>query len=624
MPQMPAGHTGQGGQTSSISTGRARSTAPVLPRAAALVYCRVSTSRQAEEGTSLDSQETACVKHAEERGYRVARVSREVFSGAELWDRPLLSRDRADLKDGQFDALIAYATDRLSRDPIHLALIAEECARQNVALHFVSEPLDTSPEGQLIQYVKGYASKLEREKIRERQLRGKITRARTGRIHNYGPDLYGYRRDKAAAIRTIYEPEAAIVREIYRWVADERVPMRAVARRLNERGVPPPSAGKCTYADHRQARWGKNQVLRLLHNPAYKGDTVAWRWQRVGKNGLAVPRPAEDYIHLPEGVTPAIVPPEQWERAQRALAGRQNEGNHHATHAYLLTGYIWCARCGNRMQANLESAHTPHEMRTYRCSSRDKACGACGAKRVPADAVEAWVWERIATVLRDPETVAAEVKRRQERGPDATLAADLDTARRSAARCERKQGELMQRYDPDKTTFPWELVEREVKRLEDERIRWQKQAQTIEQRIADQARGVEQMASLKEYCARVAYNLDTFTFEEQRLALEALQVRVTANGRMWALTGAIPLDIPSGQDIAAATSESSHNISRLCPPEAATSSARLTCSCPRTSAKSKAYAASSSPASSETSPANGAMRSSPRRCPMSCASVSTG
>ena len=95
-------------------------------KGAALVYCRVSTTDQAVEGTSLDSQEALNVAHAERLGYAVGRITREVYSGAELWDRPKLSQDRTDLKAGHFAAVIFYATDRLSRDPIHLAILAEE------------------------------------------------------------------------------------------------------------------------------------------------------------------------------------------------------------------------------------------------------------------------------------------------------------------------------------------------------------------------------------------------------------------------------------------------------------------------------------------------------------------
>src|SRR5918998_4301956 len=85
----------------------------------ALIYCRVSTQKQEDEGTSLDSQAAACIAHAEKLGYRIGRITKEVYSGAELFDRPLLSRDRADIRAGMYKAVVVYAIDRLSRDIAH-------------------------------------------------------------------------------------------------------------------------------------------------------------------------------------------------------------------------------------------------------------------------------------------------------------------------------------------------------------------------------------------------------------------------------------------------------------------------------------------------------------------------
>ena len=59
---------------------------------------------------------------------------------------------------------------------------AEECQKVGAELLFVTEPLDTSPEGQLIAYVKGYAAQLEREKIKDRAIRGQRARAEQGRL----------------------------------------------------------------------------------------------------------------------------------------------------------------------------------------------------------------------------------------------------------------------------------------------------------------------------------------------------------------------------------------------------------------------------------------------------------
>src|SRR4028118_518814 len=87
----------------------------------ALVYARVSTTRQGEEATSLASQVEACTKHAETLGYKVAETVREVYSGAYLLDRPLLNEKRERIRAGAYDAVVVYDIDRLNRNVAHFA-----------------------------------------------------------------------------------------------------------------------------------------------------------------------------------------------------------------------------------------------------------------------------------------------------------------------------------------------------------------------------------------------------------------------------------------------------------------------------------------------------------------------
>ncbi len=161
------------------------------------IYCRVSTDYQQREGTSLTSQYEACLAKAKELGYEVPvdYVFKEARSGADF-DRPLLTEGRELIKSESIQALVCYATDRLARNPIHIAIVAEECQKHKVNLVFVSEPLDTSPEGQLIQYVKGYAAQMEREKIKDRSRRGRKARAKGGKLPTGRGVLYGYNYDK--------------------------------------------------------------------------------------------------------------------------------------------------------------------------------------------------------------------------------------------------------------------------------------------------------------------------------------------------------------------------------------------------------------------------------------------
>src|SRR5437762_1050763 len=107
----------------------------------AALYCRVSTTAQDEEGSSLQTQEAACRKYAAERGYVVddRHVYREVYSGVELWDRPQLTDVRTAARRGEVDIIIAYAIDRLSRDPVHLGVIISEADHHDVDVTFVTE-----------------------------------------------------------------------------------------------------------------------------------------------------------------------------------------------------------------------------------------------------------------------------------------------------------------------------------------------------------------------------------------------------------------------------------------------------------------------------------------------------
>lgn len=459
------------------------------------------------------------------------------FVIAELWDRPLLTRDRAALRAGEFQVIICYATDRLTRNPIHLALIAEECDRAGVNLIFVTEPLDTSPEGALIRYVRGYAAQIEREKIKERALRGKRERVKSGKVHSWGIEMYGYRRDKERGVRVIYEPEAIIVRQIFSLIVESGMSGCAVARLLNKRGVPTPSSGKRRYRDSNRGKfWCQTTVRVILRESAYKGEAEAWRWTRINRQ-IKV-RPECERVRLPEDVVPAIVSRELWEAAQVRLQANRTDWTRNQKRPDLLRGHVFCAVCGRRMAGEME-----HGKRwVYRCTSRFTPHGTCGGKRVPSAPCEDFVWERVSAILNKPEIITAELKRLQDEGPDAQLQADLESAKRKLTRIEKGQQRLINRFRQAEDDELWPLIEREIAQAEREKGQFKAVIAELESRLASQATSVSNLESLSAYCTRVRAQLETFGFEEKRLALEALGARLTAaRGREWGLEVTIPV-----------------------------------------------------------------------------------
>src|SRR3712207_6581749 len=97
----------------------------------AAIYVRVSSAGQ-EDNYSLGSQESACRAYVSEHGYETGPIYREVHTGTELWERPQLTILRDGIRRREVGAVIAYAIDRLSRDPVHLGVIISEADHAGV------------------------------------------------------------------------------------------------------------------------------------------------------------------------------------------------------------------------------------------------------------------------------------------------------------------------------------------------------------------------------------------------------------------------------------------------------------------------------------------------------------
>jgi site-specific DNA recombinase len=456
-----------------------------------------------------------------------------------LWERPKLTALREAVRAREVNVIVAHALDRLSREQGHIYILDDECTRHAVALRFVTEEFEQTAVGKVIRSVKAFAAELEREKIRERSLRGKRSLAESGKLHNGGPELYGYRRDKVARTRAIEEPEAVVVRLIFRLVGEEHASVRAVTRRLNEDGMPPPSAGKASYRDaDRAPRWVEAQVHRLLKNPAYKGEGYTWRFQGTKTNRDQY-RPREEWLPLAEGTTPAIVSPALWQAAQDQLAANTGADTRNERDPYLLRGHIYCAVCGSRLYAN-----GGRRRRVYRCSSRDKAGGPCGGTCVPADAIEARLWEQLSAAIRDPVLIYDQWQRAQASGPDPVLAEDRERITGQLARLARQQERLVRRLREAEDDETADLYEREIGQIGRERKGLTAALAQIDVRLAEQAETADQLGALVDYCARVGLHLADFDFDRKRLALRAFRIRVEANGVKdtdWHFTGSVPL-----------------------------------------------------------------------------------
>lgn len=233
------------------------------------IYLRVSTTEQAEEGFSISAQKERLKAYVVSQGWELSQTYEDGgFSGGTI-NRPSFNKLREDMKHKQFDLILVYKLDRLSRNMRDLSNLVHEMDEYGIYFKSATEPFDTTtPAGKLIFNMLGSVAEFERGMIAERVKMGMMQKAKEGKgmlgfNHPYGYDLVDGR-------LLINGEEAASVRFIFgRYVSGSS--LASIASELNSMGRPTKN-GKL---------WTKQTVLNVISNPLYAGfhrwSSIYWR-----------------------------------------------------------------------------------------------------------------------------------------------------------------------------------------------------------------------------------------------------------------------------------------------------------------------------------------------------------
>jgi site-specific DNA recombinase len=190
----------------------------------AVLYARVSGDDTKNEGRNLDGQIQMCREYAERHGWSVVAELAEDdrgASGAEL-DLPRLNEMLGMARRGEFDILVVREIDRLSRSLPKQLFIEDELKKHAVRVEYVVGEYADTPEGNFMKNVRAAVAELERLKISERAMRGRVQAAKSGSVQVAGHPPYGYDlvKEKGKFRLQINEEEAQIVRLIFRWYTE--------------------------------------------------------------------------------------------------------------------------------------------------------------------------------------------------------------------------------------------------------------------------------------------------------------------------------------------------------------------------------------------------------------------
>ena len=495
----------------------------------AAIYARVSSEQQREERT-IGSQTAALIEFARTRDLEVPKAwifEDEGFSGATL-ERPGLERVRDLAAEGQLEAVLVYAPDRLSRKYAYQVLLIEEFARQGVETLFLKAPQGTTAEDQLLVQFQGMIAEYERAQILERSRRGKRHRARAGEISVLSGAPYGYhyvrKGDEAPASYALIEAEARVVRHVYELYTVKGLSIGAVTRWLNDQGVATRKPG---------ARWERSMVWAMLRNPAYQGRAcfgktrVATR-QRVtralrlrgnmtSRNSANQERPREEWIEIP---VPALIAEETFARAQELLHENKVRARRRTIEPSLVQGVVSCRKCGYAL-SRTSTRSSARKIHYYRCIGSDawRHLGGplCDNRPVRQDLLDRIIWTEVVRLLEDPALIQQELDRRlaAARAADPTKQRE-QTLERDLVRVGKSIERLLTAYQEELLSLE-QLRERMPQQRQREKA-LRTELQSIAEQTRERAAYLRLAETLSAFLVRLRAAADTLDIiERQRI-----------------------------------------------------------------------------------------------------------
>jgi DNA invertase Pin-like site-specific DNA recombinase len=298
----------------------------------AIVYCRVSSDRQASEGHGLDGQERRCREYAVSHGLTVSHVFRDEGASGGTIDRPALQEMFAYLRRHRnVDMVLFEDVSRIARDmSAHIQILAE-ITRLGAAYQTVNQPIEDTAVGTFIHQslanVAEFHRRLNAQNVRSRMK----ARLQSGYWTFDSPPGYVYATVGGhGRLLVPVEPDAGIVREALEGFASGRFEGQSDVRQFLQ--------GRGLKTRNRSGVIHPEQVRRILTQVLYTGHLECRKWS----------------VPLTKAHHEPLIPLATFDRIQERLAQkpvvRQDRGD--LEHDFPLRGFVRCAGCGKFLTAS--------------------------------------------------------------------------------------------------------------------------------------------------------------------------------------------------------------------------------------------------------------------------------
>lgn len=464
------------------------------------IYIRVSTLEQALEGYSIGAQTEKLKAYCKAKSWTVTSIYTDPGYSGSNTERPGLKKLISDIQQKKIEMVLVYKLDRLSRSQKDTLFLIEDIFLKN-GIHFVSmnENFDTSsPFGRAMIGILSVFAQLEREQIKERSALGREARAKAGLFHGGSNIPIGYDYDPVTSQLIINEYEALQVKEIGQMFL-KGYTFNKIRKIMRSK-----------YTNRYGSWYSDSSVKSCLRSPVYNGKIIF--------NGKIFDGQHEAIF---DDITFNAI-----QARDKSLGSNLTGSQKNAFMAtQLLTGMIWCGKCGARYYSKRNSSkhpdHTPPQS-YYTCYSRGKSNRNliidpnCKNKNWNTKVLDQIIIDEIKKLAFD-ESYFNQIIEDNEVNNNIEILTDriLDI--------DKQIGKLINLYQLDGIDF--DLIKAKIAVLNEERNNLQREIDT-----ADAEEKAQAVTKCKEILATSTDILDNGSFDDKRLLIQSLIDKIIFDG----------------------------------------------------------------------------------------------
>ena len=355
------------------------------------LYERLSRDDEMQgESNSITNQKKYLEDYAVQHGFgNIQHFSDDGYSGTNF-NRPAFNSLLTEIEADRVGTVIVKDMSRFGRNYLQVGFYTEMMfPKKNVRFIAVNNGVDSANPAD--NDFTPFLNIMNEWFVRDTSKKIKAvlkSRGSSGNAHTSNIPPYGYLKDPENPDHWIIDEEAAeVVREVFT-LFSQGYGKTAIARMLNDRGIPNPTEYKRLHGLRYKQPKTKNSTLwkyfaisDMLVNEIYIGNMVQGKYGSVYyKTKQNKPRPKDEWYRV-EGTHEPIIDRELWDRVQALVAQKAKPFT--VGTIGLFARKARCMNCGYTMRSSKN--HGKHYLQ---CSNRHVAKDACIGSFISVDKLE--------------------------------------------------------------------------------------------------------------------------------------------------------------------------------------------------------------------------------------------